>query len=44
MERLRDDMLRTVEEWREADSVSIPDMNHWANRLTALIERKRGAK
>lgn len=42
LERLRDDMLRTAEEWREADSVSIIDMNHWANRLTALIERKGG--
>lgn len=42
LERLRDDMYRTVEEWREADSVSIPDMNHWADRLAALIERKGG--
>lgn len=44
LERLRDDMYRTVEEWREADSVSIPDMNHWANRLTALIDRMGGAE
>ena len=44
LERLRDDMYRTAEEWREADSVSIPDMNHWADRLTALIERKGGAE
>ncbi len=44
LERLRDDMLRTAEEWREADSVSIIDMNHWANRLTALIERMGGAE
>lgn len=44
LERLRDDMYRTAEEWREADSVSIPDMNHWANRLTALIERMGGAE
>lgn len=44
LERLRDDMYRTVEKWREADSVSIPDMNHWANRLTALIERMGGAE
>lgn len=42
LERLRDDMYRTAEEWREADSVSIPDMNHWADRLAALIERKGG--
>lgn len=42
LERLRDDMYRTAEEWREADSASIPDMNHWADRLAALIERKRG--
>lgn len=42
LERLRDDMLRTAEEWREADSVSVTDMNHWANRLTALIERMGG--
>lgn len=42
LERLRDDMYRTAEEWREADSVSIIDMNHWANRLAALIERKGG--
>lgn len=44
LERLRDDMYRTAEEWREADSVSIPDMNHWADRLAALIERKGGAE
>lgn len=44
LERLRDDMYRTAEEWREADSVSIPDMNHWADRLAALIERKEGAE
>ena len=44
LERLRDDMYRTAEEWREADSVSISDMNHWADRLTALIERKGGAE
>lgn len=44
LERLRDDMCRTAEEWREADSVSIPDMNHWADRLAALIERKGGAE
>lgn len=44
LERLRDDMYRTVEEWREADSVSVTDMNHWANRLTALIERMGGAE
>lgn len=42
LERLRDDMYRTAEEWREADSVSVTDMNHWANRLAALIERKGG--
>lgn len=42
LERLRDDMYRTAEEWREADSVSIPDMNHWADRLAALIELKGG--
>lgn len=44
LERLRDDMYRTAEEWREADSVSVTDMNHWANRLTALIERMGGAE
>lgn len=44
LERLRDDMCRTAEEWREADSVSVTDMNHWANRLTALIERMGGAE